>query len=105
MPAGQCCKVPAQWAALHPPSPNPGLPSACLPIPRAVPEEVEYRVEVALLPLRLQLEQGTVAFLQRFLAPLLDTLGEPGVLVEHADAQAGPADFESGICGPSAHRG
>ncbi len=48
------------------------------------------------MPLRLQLEQGTVAFLQRFLAPFLDTLAEPGVLVEHADAQAGPADFDAG---------
>ncbi|GAB4814248.1 hypothetical protein N2152v2_001294 [Parachlorella kessleri] len=57
--------------------------------------EVEYRVEVQLLALRLQLEQGTIAFLQRFFAPFVDSLEEPGVLVEHEDALTAPEDFEN----------
>lgn len=44
-------------------------------------------MEVHLLPLRLQLDQGTVAFLQRFFAPFGDTLAEPAVVVEYADAE------------------
>jgi len=54
----------------------------------------KWRVEVQLLPLRLQLKQGTVAFLHLFFAPFVDSLEEPGVLVEHADALTGPEDFE-----------
>lgn len=47
-------------------------------------------MEARLLPVRLQLEQGTVAFLQRFFMPFLreSSLEEPAVLVEHTDVLA-----------------